>query len=136
MNSYTRSIVAIVAVALLIQGCGSFGEKTHNLGKALEKRAYNELAQAFTDYCATFRGNGPYLDHLRIEMSREIRQSPYGAYGPEPPSNLSAARYINTNVSDGNKNTWYGSGPIVLVYCEGDTVPMEVWLSLDRYWED
>ena len=131
--------LGIALMILAVSGCANGKDDPFKrLTKALERRAFDELAVVFSSYCADVYDKGPIIERFRVEMAREIRQSVYGAYGPSAPP-FSVASFTPL---DKDKNEPYpeynnrsGRGPVVMIYCQGDHVPAEVWKGLDRYWK-
>jgi hypothetical protein len=103
--------------------------------KALERNSYDEVGEVFSRYCARFGNLGPFGDHTRIEISREIRQN--GSHGPLPPlPPAGGIAYKPGDVQLLDEATRLGRGPVVVIYCETDEVPEGAWRRLDRYWKD
>ena len=123
----------------MCSGCSSAPQdKLHDLSKAMEERAFDDLARVYSEYCQSVYDKGLLIDHLRVEMTREIRQSPYGSFGPlPPPSSVGSIAGANASPQRGpDANTRNGGGPLVLVYCRGDDVPPDIWKAVERYWKD
>jgi len=124
-----------LAASALIAGCSSL-EGTKDLpriDKALERGAYEELVGAFSKYCGRLSGQGKEITSIRTKLTREIRQR--GINGPPPPHPAVSGMHHDADDGDVNaldRNTRFGRGPIVMVYCKGDRVPEDVWKSLDR----
>ena len=140
-----RRLATGMALMLLLLGFSGFSgcssapqDKLHDLSKAMEERAFDDLARVYSEYCQSVYDKGLLIDHLRVEMTREIRQSPYGSFGPlPPPSSVGTVAGTNANPQRGpDANTRNGGGPLVLVYCRGDDVPPEIWKAVERYWKD
>lgn len=125
--------LAFVSVAGL--ACSTRAPTVEEFVKALERNAYDEIAHVFSEFCARTSSGGPFIDHTRIELSREIRQN--GSNGPSPPT-TPTGEIANDAGSQRliDPNTGFGHGPVVVVYCAADEVPPAVWRRLDRYWKD
>lgn len=104
----------IIAVVVFLSGCSTL-DKTL---KRLESRAYDAAAESASQYCQRTENDLGRIE--RNQARREIRQR--GHHGPNGPK--------RGNGLDGQ--TAYGRGPVVRVYCQGDTVPAEVFKDLER----
>ena len=106
-------ILAVLTLGLY--GCGT----THDLVKDFEGKAYDRLAQAFSEYCEakTYEGlAGKIARQEALEARREIRQR--GVGGPHGPADK--VLYLDDK-------TAYGFGPVVRIYCGDERVPTELW---------
>lgn len=108
-------------LALALSGCGT----THEFFKDIEGKAYDNAAAAASKYCENADQRPLIIKRTRVEARREIRQR--GENGPLAPTNPIAGL---------DEQTALGDGPVVIVYCVGDTVPDAVWEDLVRDWQD
>ena len=109
-----------LATAFLLSGCST----THQLVKDVEGRAYDSLARAFSEYCERRSNFGvlrAVVDRERLEARREIRQR--GTGGPVGP---------DSSLEGLDEKTAHGSGPIIRIYCAGESVPADVWADFIR----
>lgn len=91
----------------------------HDFLKDAEHRAYDNLANAVSQYCT----NIP--PRLAIEISREIRQR--GQHGPPGPKSVIVVL---------DEKTAYADGPVIQIWCWYEHVPSAVWPLLVRDWRD
>lgn len=125
----------MLALSASLWACSTRTPTVAEFVKALERNAYDEVGEVFSRYCARLGNAGPFVDHTRIELSREVRQ--HGSHGPPPPARpAKGISYKNGDVQLLDDATRLGRGPIVMIYCENDEVPESVWRQLDRYWKD
>ena len=112
------------AIALLsLSGCSS-QEKIHDFVKDIEGKAYDRLAGAISEYCAKKNQDGiggSILTQEALEARREIRQR--GHTGPPGPALLPGSL---------DEKTAYGPGPVMRIYCEGESVPEKLWQDFIR----
>lgn len=113
--------IVVMLTALVLTGCGT----THEFFKDIEGKAYDNAAAAVSKYCEDADQRPLIIQRTRIEARREIRQR--GTNGPFAPE---------TNITGLDEQTALGDGPVVIVYCVGDTVPAAVWEDLVRDWQD
>lgn len=126
---------ALLLLTLLGSACASRPPTIAEFAKALEVESFDQLAQTYSAYCQRTAHAGQLVTHTRIELAREIRQR--GRSGPgTPPESASGVAYEPGDVNDLDPRIRHGEGPIVMVYCQGDSVPPAVWRQLDRHWED
>ncbi len=114
-----KTIITLISTAFLA-GCAS----THELVKDFEGKAYDRLAQAFSEYCEAKTGEGTIGMIARqeaLEGRREVRQR--GTGGPQGPTEK--PEYLDDK-------TAYGAGPVVRIWCDGGQVPPEVWEDFVR----
>ncbi len=110
-----ETIIAIVVVGML-GGCAYF-EKAEGFLKQVENKSYDSAALGVSEYCE--RANSDIVLNERIQARRELRQR--GTEGPAGPANP---------VDGLDKQTAQGEGPVVRIWCQGETVPAEVWNDL------
>lgn len=128
LQRVARAGTLLILVGSAITACQSAqNESDRDLGKALEHGAFDSLASIFSDYCNSVFDKGLWIQRTRIEVRREIRQSPVGRYGPSPPSKAIAGL---------DPNTANGKGPVVRIWCQGEAVPDVIWEQMVRDWRD
>ena len=114
-----KSIPTLLLAAVLVAGCSGIGDSL----KDFEGSIYDQMADWGSDYCGDVTPDEPEKYALileeRIEMSREVRQR--GDNGPGP----AGVDYLDEQTAN-------GEGPVVVIYCEGETVPKGVWKRLVR----
>lgn len=103
--------LSIVFLLLFTVGCSA------DFLKSVESGAYDKAAAAVSTYCQNM--DSALLEQQRVEARREIRQR--GTEGPAP--------VFFEGLDD---KTAGGKGPVVRIYCHGDTVPTAVWGDLIR----
>lgn len=101
--------VKILVLMLFATGCSA------DFLKSIETGAYDKAADAVSLYCE--QTDTDLLSQQRIEARREIRQR--GTEGPAP--------VFFEGLDD---KTAGGKGPVVRIYCHGETVPTAVWGDL------
>lgn len=112
-----RKVVISPSIALLSTFLFGCSPSTHDFLKSVETKAYDQAASSVSKYC---ENTSSYIvDREGVEMAREIRQR--GSSGPEGPL---------VEVQGLDNKTAYGPGPVVFIYCEGETVPNEAWNEL------
>lgn len=109
-------IVMLLAAVATVAGCSV---KTHDFLKQIEGKAYDSAAKSLSQYCNNL--TGPIAAEERKQAAREMRQR--GDHGPNGPG------AIITGLDDQTAN---GRGPVVRIWCEGETVPFGVWESLKK----
>lgn len=83
--------------------------------EALEEGAYDLAAEKVSAYReAVTAEDSPRIEEEQIEVRRETRES--GEHGPGP-GDLPLL----------DEQTGRGGGPVTRIWCEGETVPTEVW---------
>ena len=112
-----------LTIAILAAGvCGLGGcehlQKAKEFTKTVEGHGYDKAAVAGSSYCKGakfdfFGFSDKLITQERLELRREIRQR--GENGPDLPQ-----------VDGLDEKTQKGNGPVIRVYCEGETVPKEV----------
>lgn len=112
----------IIISILILSGCNENKIKeTHDFFKAIEGKAYNAAAKSVSEYCKKAGELSIILDQERLEARREIRQR--GNHGPLGP---------DFDVNGLDEKTMHGPGPVVRVWCEGETVPEVIWKDFIR----
>lgn len=118
----------LILASVLLSGCSTNGgDVGHDLIKAIERGAYDQAAEILSNYCQGVYDKGLWVQRTRIEVRREIRQSDKGRYGPAGPSEP---------VPGLDEKTAQGTGPVIQIWCEGETVPDDIWVGLVRDWKD
>ncbi len=103
-------LLLVIPVLLAINGCASL-----SFLEALEQSAFDTAAAKLSTYCKKVTAvDSPLITEERIEVRREIRQR--GDNGPGPVD----LRFLD-------RRTSRGGGPAIRIWCEGETVPIEVW---------
>ena len=119
--------LAPLVVLWLLAGCVA------GVVKDIEHQTYDEAAEELSAFCARNAERGRFWQRSRIEMLREIRQR--GSHGPAPPDPIPEGL---------DERTAKGAGPVVMVWCRGETngqeepfpVPPAVWQNMIRDWRD
>jgi hypothetical protein len=122
-----KRALVITITALSLAGC------TGDIFDDIEDQRWDELATKVSDYCTRADRDNLWVQRTRIESRREIRQRGRGGpVGPDvPPEGL-------------DEKTAYGAGPVLMVWCHGETngqgeaypVPDPVWDGMVRDWQD
>ena len=110
-----RSSLPLLCLLTLLSGCAS------DFLKNIEGKAYDAAAKQLSEYCK-ITTDDPVKQLLRteerIEMRREIRQR--GWNGPED-----APEFTVPSIGE---NTAYGDGPAIIIWCDTDEVPPDLWI--------
>lgn len=112
--------ISTIAATILITGCAS----THDFVKDVEGKAYDRLADAVSKYCKGKIEGGVLQDIVlqeALELRREIRQR--GSNGPQGPAE--PVLYLDDK-------TAYAQGPMIRIWCEGESVPRDIWPDFVR----
>ena len=108
-------LIWVTPVLLGVMGCSSLGGGRLDFLEALEEGAYDTAAEQLSSYCKKVTAvDSPTLAEERIEVRREIRQR--GDNGPG-----------SVDVPFLDEQTSRGEGPVIRIWCEGETVPEEIW---------
>ena len=102
-------------LAVILAGCAT---PTKDVLKSIESGAYDAAAESVSQYCKRL-SRIDILDQERLEARREIRQR--GSDGPVGPG---------PGVLD--DKTAYGRGPVIRIWCDGESVPASVWEDFIR----
>lgn len=95
--------------------------------------AYDNAADKLSAYCELNKDRDLFWQRTRIEVRREIRQR--GTNGPTGPNPIPEGL---------DEKTANGKGPVLMIWCEGETngqdvpfpVPDAVWRNMIRDWRD
>ena len=124
----SKIVACSVGMALLVVGCSAnVQQSTHEFTKALERGAYDSVAEALSGYCSSVYDKGLWIQRTRIEARREIRQSTKGSRGPSPP---------DESIEGLDAKTAEGNGPVIRIWCQGEEVPEFIWTEMVRDWRD
>ena len=106
-----NQLLTLLVAVVLSTGCrGDFL-------KQVESGAYDQAAKTVSVYCEHM--DSSLAQQERLEARREIRQR--GLNGPAAVS-----------VEGLDDQTAGGHGPVVRIYCHGETVPVRVWEDLKK----
>lgn len=111
MQIATLPQAAFFTAVLFAGGCSA------DFLKQVETGAYDAAARTVSEYCE--RMDSDFATRERTEARREIRQR--GTEGPGP-----------VYVEGLDEKTGNGRGPVVRIWCHGETVPAQVWQDLIR----
>lgn len=109
--------LTVAALSMALTGCGAM-----DILDPAEDDMWDVIATIESQWC---KDSIQWVERTRVEYRREVRQR--GEGGPAGPVEP---------VEGLDDKTAYGPGPVMVFYCEGDTVPREVWEGLVRDWED
>ena len=109
--------IILIILLLLLSGCINQG-----LLKQIENKQYIKAAENVTKYCAKI-SDSVELSRESVIATRQIRQQ--GSNGPLGPYQ---------QIPKLDNKTAYASGPVMMIWCEFDTVPEGVWLRSIKDW--
>lgn len=115
MKRYLLLLTPMLALA----GCDILAasqkdEFSGDIVKAIESAAYDRAVDQADNVCKKMRSKS-YREET-IQTLREIRQR--GSNGPDPVSGVT--------------RTARGHGPVLVLWCEGEQVPIDVWQFLEK----